>query len=214
MPRFEPFEAHAERYDAWFERHQAAYVSELLALRPFVPMSGRGLEIGVGVGRFAAPLGVQAGIDPSRSMLERAHARGIEVIEGTAEHLPFADDSFDHALVVTTLCFVDSPAAMLAEARRVLKPGGTLVIGFIDRDSPIGCDYDLHREASVFYRDARFHSAAEVERLVLDGGFSIRSWAQTLARPLAETGHIEPARPGRGEGAFVVVLAVSDKPVR
>ena len=37
MPRIEPFEAHAERYDAWFERHQASYVSELLALRPFVP---------------------------------------------------------------------------------------------------------------------------------------------------------------------------------
>ena len=52
MPRIEPFEAHAARYDAWFERHQAAYVSELLALRSFVPLSGRGLEIGVGSGRF------------------------------------------------------------------------------------------------------------------------------------------------------------------
>ena len=213
MPRIEPFEAHAERYDAWFERHQASYVSELLALRPFVPMSGRGLEIGVGGGRFAAPLGVEVGIDPSRTMLERARARGVEVFEGAAEHLPFADDSFDHALVVTTLCFVDSPAAMLAEARRVLRPGGLLVIGFIDRDSPLGRDYEAHREDSVFYRDARFHSAAEVERLVLDVGFCIRSWAQTLARPLAESGHIEPARPGRGEGAFVVVLAVSEKPV-
>jgi hypothetical protein len=55
MPRIEPFEAHAERYEAWFERHPAAYASELLALRPFVPLSGRGLEIGVGSGRFAAP---------------------------------------------------------------------------------------------------------------------------------------------------------------
>ncbi len=88
------------------------------------------------------------------------------------------------------------------------------MIGFIDRDSPLGRDYEAHREDSVFYRDARFHSAAEVERLVLDGGFSIRSWAQTLARPLAETLDIEPAHPGRGEGAFVVVAALNDKPAR
>ena len=214
MPRIEPFEAHAERYDAWFERHQASYVSELLALRPFVPMSGRGLEIGVGGGRFAAPLGVEVGIDPSRTMLERARARGVEVFEGTAEHLPFSEDSFDHALVVTTLCFVDSPAAMLAEARRVLRPAGTLVIGFIDRDSPLGRDYEAHREASVFYRDATFYCARDVERLLLEAGFSVRSWAQTLARPLAETLDIEPAHPGRGEGAFVVVAALNDKPAR
>lgn len=214
MPRIEPFEAHAERYDAWFERHQTSYVSELLALRPFVPLSGRGLEIGVGSGRFAAPLGVEVGIDPSRTMLERARARGIEVFEGAAEHLPFADDSFDHALVVTTLCFVDSPAAMLAEARRVLRPAGTLVIGFIDRDSPLGRNYEAHREASVFYRDATFYSARDVERLLLEAGFSVRSWAQTLARPPAETANIEPARPGRGECAFVVVAALNDKPAR
>lgn len=214
MPRIEPFEAHAERYDAWFERHQASYVSELLALRAFVPLSGRGLEIGVGGGRFAAPLGVEVGVDPSRTMLERARARGIEVFEGAAEHLPFADDSFDHALVVTTLCFVDSPAAMLAEARRVLRPAGTLVIGFIDRDSPLGRDYEAHREASVFYRDATFYCARDVERLLLEAGFSVRSWAQTLARPLAETANIEPARPGRGECAFVVVAAMNDKPAR
>ena len=74
MARTEPFEAHPERYDAWFERHDAACVSELLALRPFVPLAGRGPEIGVGSGRFAAPLGVQVGIDPSPTLLERACA--------------------------------------------------------------------------------------------------------------------------------------------
>jgi len=214
MARFEAFEAHAQRYEAWFERHDAAYMSELLALRPFVPLTGRGLEIGVGSGRFAAPLGVQVGIDPSRAMLARARARGVEVFAGIAEHLPFADDSFDHALVVTTLCFVDSPEAMLAQARRVLRPGGVLVMGFIDRDSALGRRYESHREASVFYRDATFHSASEVERLVIDAGFSILSWAQTLSRPLEETEHIEPARPGRGQCAFVVVHASNDKPPR
>jgi SAM-dependent methyltransferase len=214
MARIEPFEAHAKRYEAWFERHGAAYISELLALRPFVPLTGRGLEIGVGSGRFAAPLGVQVGIDPSSAMLDRALARGIEVFEGIAEHLPFADDSFDHALVVTTLCFVDSPAAMLAQARRVLKPGGVLVMGFIDRDSALGRHYESHRETSVFYRDATFYSASEVERLVIDAGFSVLSWAQTLSRSLEETEQIEPVRPGRGQCAFVVVHAANDKPSR
>jgi SAM-dependent methyltransferase len=212
MARIEPFEAHAERYDAWFERHDAAYVSELLALRPFVPLTGRGLEIGVGSGRFAAPLGVQVGIDPSRTMIDRARARGIEVFEGIAEDLPFADDSFDHALVVTTLCFVDSPGAMLAQARRVLKPGGVLVMGFIARDSALGRHYERHREESVFYRDATFYSASEVERLVIDAGFSVLSWAQTLSRSLEETVHIEPVRLGRGQCAFVVVHARNEKP--
>lgn len=212
MARIEPFEAHTERYEAWFERHDAAYIAELLALRPFVPLTGRGLEIGVGSGRFAAPLGVQVGIDPSRAMLDRARARGIEVFEGIAEDLPFADDSFDHALVVTTLCFVDSPEAMLAQARRVLRPGGVLVMGFIDRDSALGRHYESHREESVFYRDATFYSANEVERLATDAGFSLLSWAQTLSRPLEETEHIEPVRPGRGQCAFVVVHARSDKP--
>lgn len=214
MARIEPFEAHTERYEAWFERHDAAYISELLALRPFVPLTGRGLEIGVGSGRFAAPLGVQVGIDPSRAMLDRARARGLEVLEGIAENLPFADDSFDHALVVTTLCFVDSPEAMLAQARRVLRPGGVLVMGFIDRDSALGRHYEKHREASVFYRDATFYSASEVERLVTGAGFSVLSWAQTLSRSLEQTEHIEPVRPGRGQDAFVVVHASNDKPLR
>jgi ubiquinone/menaquinone biosynthesis C-methylase UbiE len=147
-------------------------------------------------------------------MLDHARARGIEVIVGTAEHLPFADDSFDHALVVTTLCFVDSPEAMLSQARRVLRPRGVLVMGFIDRDSALGRHYESHREASVFYRDATFYSAGEVERLVIDAGFSLLSWAQTLSHWLEETVHIEPVRPGRGQCAFVVVHARNDKPSR
>ena len=45
MPRDAPFEAHHQRYEAWFDKHQFAYLSELLALRPFVPWEGRGIEI-------------------------------------------------------------------------------------------------------------------------------------------------------------------------
>lgn len=209
MPRVAPFEAHHQRYEAWFEQHEAAYISELLALRPFVPWDGRGIEIGVGSGRFAAPLGVQVGLDPSAAMLAYATARGIEVVEGAAEDLPFQAGSFDHALVVTTICFVDSPAGMLAEARRVLRPGGRLVIGFIDRESALGQHYLAHQAESVFYREATFLSADEVEHLLLEAGFAISAWGQTLAHPLPGTREIEPLRSGRGQCAFVVAAAES-----
>jgi len=202
-----PFEAHHERYEAWFGKHEAAYISELLALRPFVPWAGRGLEIGVGSGRFAAPLGVQVGVDPSPAMLVHARERGIDGVEGVAEALPFAAGVFDHALVVTTICFVDSAARMLAEAWRVLRPGGRLVIGFIDRESPLGQEYLAHQAESVFYREAVFFSAEEVADLLEASGFAVAEWGQTLTRPLPEIREIEPLRPGRGECSFVAVAA-------
>lgn len=207
MAKVTVFEDNAPRYEAWFDRHQAAYVSELLALRAFVPWTGRGLEIGVGSGRFAAPLGIAVGIDASPTMLALAAARGIDCIEGVAEHLPFADASFDHALIVTTICFVDSAPDTLAEARRVLKPGGTLVLGFVDRESPIGRDYLAHQAESVFYREATFFSAVEIEQLLRDAGFTVRDWGQTLAHSLGATRDVEPLEPGRGRCAFVVVTA-------
>jgi ubiquinone/menaquinone biosynthesis C-methylase UbiE len=207
MPRTAAFEAHHHRYEKWFETHEAAYISELLALRPFVPWQGQGIEIGVGSGRFAAPLGVQTGVDPSPAMLRYAAERGIRVVEATAEHLSFAEGRFDHVLVVTTLCFVESPPQMLAESRRVLKPGGRLVIGFVDRNSPLGQDYVLHQAKNVFYRDATFYSADDVAKLLVQAGYSIDAWGQTLAHSLSETYFVEPLQPGYGQCAFVVVCA-------
>ena len=207
MAKAAPFEVHHQRYEGWFDRHEAAFVSELLALRAFVPWEGLGVEIGVGSGRFAAPLGLQLGVDPSEAMLRYAVGRGIAVVKGRAEKLPLANARCDHALVVTTLCFVDSPAAMLAEAYRVLKPGGRIVIGFIDRESVIGRDYLVHQQENVFYRHATFYSAGDVERLLLAAGFAIDAWGQTLDRPLPSIREVEPLRPGYGQCAFVVAAA-------
>lgn len=129
MPRTAPFEKHAHRYDAWFEHHAAALPLRVVAARALLPWQGVGLAIGVGTGRFAAPLGVQIGIDPARRVLDYAKNRGVSAIQAIAEALPFADCSFDYALSVTTVCFVDDPTTMLSEAYRILKPGGNLVIG-------------------------------------------------------------------------------------
>jgi SAM-dependent methyltransferase len=144
-------------------------------------------------------------------MLDVAATRGITVVRGTAEALPFDRAVFDHALVVTTICFVDTPAQMLAEARRVLVPGGRLVIGFIDPDSIIGRHYVEHQAESIFYRDAKFQSVPAVERLLHDAGFVIDTWGQTLSHALAGTTAIEPLQPGVGRCAFVVVAAHSPR---
>lgn len=206
-PRVAPFVHHHRRYDDWFERHGAAYLSELVAVRALLPWAGRGLEIGVGSARFAAPLGVEFGIDPAPEMLAYARERGVRVACAAAEALPFGHAAFDYALVVTTICFVNDAAAMMAEAYRVLKPGGALVIGFIDRTSALGREYEAHREENVFYRAARFYSAEEVEWLLGAAGFDAPVWAQTLSSPLAEIREIEPLRAGHGQGSFVVVKA-------
>ena len=207
MPRTIPFEIHHRRYDEWFIQHAAAYQSELLAVRALLPWRGLGLAIGVGTGRFAAPLGVQVGIDPARAVLAYATKRGISVVPGIAEALPFLDSSFDYALSVTTICFVDDATTMLTEAYRILKPGGELVIGFIDRTSELGQYYLAHQAENVFYREATFFSADEVERLLRDIGFTELVWVQTLSKGLDETNGIEPLRTGHGQGAFVVVNA-------
>jgi SAM-dependent methyltransferase len=203
----DPFVRHHRRYDEWFERHRAAYLSELLAVRALLPCSGRGLEIGVGTGRFAGPLGVEFGIDPAVEMLGYARARGVSVACAAAEALPFAHDALDYALIVTTICFVDDARTMLQEAARVLRPGGVLVIGFIDRESPLGQDYVSHQAESVFYREARFFSAAEVEALLKETGFGDLAWVQTLYSPLSRVRKIEPASAGTGRGAFLAVRA-------
>jgi len=203
----DPFDTHHERYESWFTHHPAAYQSELSAVRALLPGKGRGLEIGVGTGRFAGPLGIKIGIDPSKTMLGYTIPLGILGVQGIAEALPFKNATFDFALVVTTICFVDDPKAMLLEARRVLKPGGLLLIGFVDRDSALGRYYVEHKEENVFYREAIFYSASEVETLLTDEGFGHQTWVQTLSKPLNEIQEIEPFHAGRGRCGFVVVSA-------
>jgi ubiquinone/menaquinone biosynthesis C-methylase UbiE len=207
MPGTAPFDTHHGRYDEWFTQHRAAYHSELLALRALVPWHGLGLEIGVGTGRFAAPLGVQIGIDPSAAMLKYAVDRGIICVQGRAEALPLKDESFDHALIVTTICFVEDAEAALMESRRVLKPSGHLVMGFIDEAGPLGRLYLEKQDQNVFYREAKFFSGPQVEKLLSDAGFSHHVWGQTLRKALDDTQDIEALRSGRGQGSFLVVRA-------
>lgn len=203
--RIEPFEQHADRYESWFERHPAAYQSELAAVRELWPPGADGIEIGVGAGHFAAPLGVRRGVEPAAAMRRRAAARGIDVLDGVAERLPLPEACCDAALMVTTICFVDDPGQCVREMFRVLRPGGWAVLGFVDRASPLGTEYERKRGSSLFYGAARFFSAADVTALLTIAGFVQMEYRQTLFSHPDKMQEAEPVRTGFGEGSFVVV---------
>lgn len=208
MAKIKPFEGHSYQYEHWFERNKFVYESELQAIREQLPETGEGLEIGVGSGRFAAPLGIKLGIEPSKKMGEIAKQRGIDVIDGIAEALPFDDAQFDFALMVTTICFLDNIEAAFREVYRVLKPSGRLIIGFINKDSFIGKLYQQHKNESVFYKEATFYSVDEVVSYLEKTSFKDFNFTQTIFHNLTEIRDIEPIKKGYGEGSFVVIRAI------
>ena len=195
------FELHARHYDTWFEEHTYAYGSEVIAVRSCLPQSGRGLEVGVGTGRFALPLSILIGVEPSHAMASIARTRGIDVYEASAEELPFDNESFDFVVMVTTLCFLDDPMQALREAKRVLIPRGRIVIGMIDRETRLGKAYERRKQKSAFYRYAHFHSVVEVIAWLQTVGFSATRTCQTLfAFPEEMTASIQSKRGTAREG--------------
>src|SRR4030042_209848 len=142
------FDRYYQKYDAWYDRNKFAYLSELEALKKALPKRGKGLEIGVGTGRFASALGIGYGIEPSSNMVKIARQRGVDARLGFGERLPFNNASFNYVAIIITLCFVKDPQKVLKEARRVLKRRSKIIIGIIDKDSFLGKFYQ--KKKSIF----------------------------------------------------------------
>jgi len=205
MEATDAFETRTEQYEAWFEANEPTYRSELRALERYVSADDRSLEIGVGSGRFAAPLGIDEGVDPAISMLRRARERGISVTRGVAERLPYRSDAFEVTLIVTTICFVDDIDTTLREARRVLEPAGRLVLGYIDRESVFGQHYLDITDQNPFYRDADFVSTDELLDRLAELGYESPSLSQTVFGSPGEHDTVDDPEPGYGEGSFVAI---------
>jgi len=126
----------APSYDkqiAFFEKIQFADGREWLGARA----RGRVLEVAIGTGRSLPCYPADAtitGVELSPAMLaiarQRATSLGLDadLREGDAEHLPFDDASFDTVTCALALCTIPRPTAALAEMRRVLAPGGHLLL--------------------------------------------------------------------------------------
>ena len=163
------FDIYYEDYEKWFEKHQEIYEEELKTIKSLLS-EGRGMEVGVGSGRFAAPLGIKFGIDPSKKMAKIARKRGIEVVETTAEKMDF-DSEFDFILMVTTICFVKDPLKTVQNCYKALKKGGYLLVAFVDLNSPLGRMYEKNKHKSKFYAPATFFTKEDIINLMKKTGF-------------------------------------------
>jgi ubiquinone/menaquinone biosynthesis C-methylase UbiE len=198
-----PFEDYTEKYENWFDNNKFAYLSELEGIKSLITKGG-GIEIGVGTGKFAEALGIEFGIDPSLTMLKVAQKRKIKVIRGVGEHLPIQDDSFDFALLVTTLCFLKDTEQTFKEIKRILKKNGT-ILAFIDRESFLGMLYMKKKEKNTFYEFADFYSVKEVKEKLEKAGFSNPKIKQTLFSLPEEIKNIDDIKDGYGKGGFTII---------
>jgi SAM-dependent methyltransferase len=205
MAKTDPFDKYSGDYEKWFETNIHAYESEIRAVSHFIPEKGRGVEIGIGSGLFAQPLGISEGIDPSLEMRKIANSRGLHTQHGVAENIPLEDKSYDYALMVTTICFVDDPEKSVDEIWRILKDGGRIIIGFVDKNSKIGQVYQQNKQYSTFYKNAKFFSSEEMKHLLEEKGFTGIEFVQTLYGNLKEIKYVQEYKEGYGEGSFVVV---------
>jgi ubiquinone/menaquinone biosynthesis C-methylase UbiE len=156
---------------------------ELLALRP----GERVLDIGSGPGFLAAemaaevgPDGQVCGVDPSDSMLAMARRRDapVEYASGDAVSLPYEDGTFDAAVSTQVYEYVADMPAALAEARRVLKLGGRLLILDTDWGSIVWHSSDRDRMLRVLekWNDhlADPYLPRRLPGLLRDAGFELR----------------------------------------
>jgi ubiquinone/menaquinone biosynthesis C-methylase UbiE len=206
MVRIESFEKYCKEYDEWFIKNQDIYMAELNAIKELVPSDKFGVEIGIGTGRFALPLGIKVGVEPSEKMAEISRNRGIQVYEGAAEQLPFNNETFDFVLLVTTICFVDNLKESFKEAYRVLKNEGVIIVGFVDKESELGKRYQLKRKKSKFYKNATFYSAKEVIDFLGKTNFENVVVKQTVFP--SGTGRIDSVEDSYGKGSFVMIKAI------
>ena len=205
------FDVFAERYDAWFSKpfgksafnlEKACIASLCKNLRqPF-------LEIGVGTGRFAEAFKIKYGIDDSVGVLRFAKKRGVTIIRGKGEKLPFPNKSFGAVFIIVTLCFVDEPIKVLEEASRVLRDDGCIILGLILRESPWASFYMRKGVVgNVFYKVARFYTLNELKSMLKNVVLQVSEVRSTILQsPTEEPLHFESSKKGHYKDAGFVAI--------
>lgn len=120
--------------------------------------------------------------------------------------MPIENETFDFALMVTTVCFLSDIPKAFSEVHRILKPQGEIIIAIIDKNSGLGRKYETGKSSNKFYKDAHFHSTEEITKLLKQSGFEKFEYLQTLTK--LNENEIEKPLKGYGQGSFVVIKGV------
>ncbi|MEK6726019.1 MAG: class I SAM-dependent methyltransferase [Deltaproteobacteria bacterium] len=184
-----------KEYDVWYEiplgNLSDRLEKELVFSLIDVKLGEAVLDAGCGTGNYSIELARRGadviGIDSSEEMLAwaRQKAQGVRLKVNfqvaDAMTLPFVDSSFDLIISNGLLCFLKEPEKALIEMHRVLKPGGRLVVGVLNRWSP----WAFFRRIKGLYKDtiynqAYFISPPELEGLIIGAGFDVKETSTCL----------------------------------
>jgi ubiquinone/menaquinone biosynthesis C-methylase UbiE len=145
---------------------------------------GRVLEIGIGSGLnlpfYRRDIEAVIGIDPSLELLTMARRHTawlhfpVKLLHGPAEALPLEDQSVDSVVITWTLCSVAEPERVLAEARRVLRPGAALIFVEHGQAPEAGVRRWQDRLTPLWRKLAGgCHLNRPIERMIAQAGFQI-----------------------------------------
>jgi thiazole biosynthesis enzyme len=214
------FDTSSEDFDVWFSKNQMIFESELLAQKRLIADPEHSVSIGCGTGIFDERLGIKLGVEPSEDMAKRARERGMKIEVGTAEDIPYEDETVQGVLLGTILSYVKDRKKAINEAYRILQPGGHIVVSFLAREGSYAMLYDL---ASLrgeydpetapkapyplkFVKGTHWCSVSEVTDFLREAGFVDLRYVQTLTRhPRYSDDQIEQPTEGYDKGDYIVI---------
>lgn len=171
------FNTVAGEYDQFYESDYGKridFYEKQAVARQITPGDGwEALEIGCGTGHWSSffrEFGYSVtAIDLSGKMIEEANRKnldGVRFLQADARELPFEKNTFDHLFTIATLEFIKERDAVVKEIKRVLKPGGWILAGCLNRDSAL---HEAKDEDPVL-KHGRFFKPQELTRLLSEFG--------------------------------------------
>ena len=231
MPK-QAFDEYADKYDSWFLKNEAVLDSEVALLAHFLSNPGRTLSVGCGSGLFEALLKkehniiIEEGLEPADSMAEIAIKRGMKVRIADAQSMPYENDEFNTVYFNGSPSYIKNLNAAFAEAYRILKPGGTLLVLDVPKESSYAMLYNLGMVLKTwdhklmegikppnvypleFVLEANWRTTEEKVGLMKPVGFKNFEFAQTLTKhPAFSNNEIEEPVAGYDRGDYVCIKA-------